>query len=411
MTEFGRDVDRLWSAYAISTYGTWIAFGAFPLIAVGTLQTSACAVSLLESVGLAAAAICAVAIGPRIAWHRKRPAMIGADCARFVAMASIPPAYLAGVLTYGQLLVVSIIGGTASIASTAASGAYLKHIVPAGRLLAANGRFEGAMWIATATGPPLGGLAIAVLGPVVTVAADAASYAVSALTVGRIRGADVATPSARGDRRWAAELIRGWSVIATDRVLRRLFVNQMAVNGLIMATGPLLAVLLIGEYHYAAWEYGLAFGLPGVAGFVGARLSAHLVERHGRDRVLTISGWLRSVVPLGLAAVQPGVPGLVTVIVVEALLIGCMGVFNPIGATERLRRVRAEDVPQVLAAWSITSRLSQATLIALWGALATLADPLSAITASGVLLLATPLLLPRRRQLGQSRTEPESDQN
>jgi len=50
---------------------------------------------------------------------------------------------------------------------------------------------------------------------------------------------------------------------------------------------------------------------------------------------MIVSGWLRSVFPLGLALTGPGVPGLVTVIVVETLLIISMGVFNPISATER----------------------------------------------------------------------------
>nr|WP_236647115.1 hypothetical protein [Micromonospora acroterricola] len=54
----------LWSAYAVSTYGTWIAFGAFPLIAVRVLHSPAFAVSLLGAAGLAVAAIVAVPFGP-----------------------------------------------------------------------------------------------------------------------------------------------------------------------------------------------------------------------------------------------------------------------------------------------------------------------------------------------------------
>ncbi|MYR44829.1 MFS transporter, partial [Streptomyces sp. SID5910] len=45
----GPDFRRLWWAYAVSTYGTWTAFGAFPLIAVRVLDSSAFAVSLLEA--------------------------------------------------------------------------------------------------------------------------------------------------------------------------------------------------------------------------------------------------------------------------------------------------------------------------------------------------------------------------
>ena len=82
-------------------------------------------------------------------------------------------------------------------------------------------------------------------------------------------------------------------------------------------------------------------------------------------------------------------------IIVEGLLITCMGVFNPIYATERLQRTPADHAAQVLSTWSVRSRLVQAALMVIWGVLATVTSPLAAITVSGVLLLATPLLLPR----------------
>ncbi|WAL65540.1 MFS transporter [Amycolatopsis cynarae] len=389
----------LWWAYAVSTYGTWVAFGAFPLIAVRILHSPAFAVSLLEAAGLAVAAVLALPLGPWVEHRPKRPVMIGMDLARFLAMASVPVAYFLGLLSYGQLLVVSAVSGTASIAFTAASGAYLKHLVPSEHLLTANGRFEGTGWVATAVGPPLGGALIALLGPVITVVADALSYLLSALGILRIHGSDVAAPRDAATRLRAADLLRGWRFILHDRALRRLFLNSILVSGLIMATLPLLAVLLLGEYHFPAWQYGLAFGIPALGGFVGARLSARLVRRYGRHRVMTVFGWLRSLFPLGLAFVGPGVPGLLTVILVEGLLITCMGVFKPIYATERLQRTPADHAAQVLSTWSVSSKLLQATLMVIWGILATLTSPLAAITISGVLLLATPLLLPKRTHL------------
>ncbi|GAA2191133.1 MFS transporter [Micromonospora lupini] len=392
----GASFGWLWSAYAVSTYGTWFAFGAFPLIAVRVLHSPAFAVSVLAAVGPAVAAIVAFSLGPWVEHRAKRPVLVAMDLIRFVAMASVPLAYALGLLSYGQLLVVSVITGTASIAFTAATGAYLKYLVHGDHLLVANGRFEATNWTATAVGPPLGGALVGLLGPVVTVAADALSYLLSALAVLRIRGGDVATPRDRAGRLRAADLLVGWRFILHDRVLRGLFLNSILVGGLIMATAPLLTVLLLGQYHFPAWQYGLAFGVPALGGLVGARVSARLVARHGRRRVMLVSGWLRSLFPLGLAFVQPGIPGLVTVIVVEGLLITCMGVFNPIYATERLHRTPLGHTARVLSTWSAVSRLVQAALVVIWGVLATVTGPLAAIAISGVLLLATPLLLPGR---------------
>jgi MFS family permease len=394
----------LWSAYAVSTYGTWIAFGAFPLIAIRVLHSPAFAVSVLESAGLAMAALVAFPLGPWVEHRAKRPVMIAMDLIRFLAMASIPIAYALGSLSYSQLLVVSVISGTASITFTAASGAYLKYLVRSDHLLVANGRFEGTSWLATAAGPPLGGALIGLLGPVITVLADAFSYLLSALGVLRIRGGDVAAPRDPATRLRGADLLAGWRFILHDRALRRLFLNSILVSGLIMATVPLLSVLLLGQYHFPAWQYGLAFGIPSLGGFMGARLSGRLVTRYGQHRVMTVSGWLRSLFPLGLAFTRPGAPGLLTVIIVEGLLITCMGIFNPIYATERLQRAPADHAAQVLTSWSVSSKLLQAALMVIWGILATLTSPLAAITMSGVLLLATPLLLPTRTPVSDAAT-------
>ncbi|MEU3658336.1 MFS transporter [Streptomyces sp. NPDC032940] len=408
--EKGSDLGRLWWAYAVSTYGTWTAFGAFPLIAVRVLDASAFAVSLLEAAGIAVSALVAFPLGPWIEHRPKRPVMIATDLVRFAALASVPVAYVLGLLSYVQLLLVSVVSGTAGLAFTAASGAYLKHLVRGDRLLAANGRFEGTLWVATAAGPPVGGALVELLGPVVTVLTDSLSHLPSAMAVRRIRGSDVATPRDPAARPGAAGLLHGGRVIVHDPVLRRLFLNQVLVSGLITATTPLLAVLLLGEYHLPAWQYGLAFGVPALGGFAGARLSARLVRRYGRHRVLAASGWLRSLFPIGLAFLRPGVPGLVTLIVVEGLLITCMGVFNPIHATERLRRTPGDSAARVLSTWSVGSRLVQAALLLTWGVLATLTGPLPAITASGTLLLTTPLLLPRRRHMTDlATTAPSKD--
>ncbi|HVC73145.1 MAG TPA: MFS transporter, partial [Mycobacteriales bacterium] len=53
-------------------------------------------------------------------------------------------------------------------------------------------------------------------------------------------------------------------------------------------------------------------------------------------------------------------------------------------------------VARTLAAWSVSSNVCVAGLTAVWGVLAALTGPRTAIAAAGVLMLATPLLLPRR---------------
>jgi len=90
------------------------------------------------------------------------------------------------------------------------------------------------------------------------------------------------------------------------------------------------------------------------------------------------------------------VAGIVLVVAVQFGLVTCCGVFNPVCATYRLDHTPADRVARTLSAWSVTSNLSIAALTALWGVLAAATTPRVAIAVAGVLLLATPLLLPGR---------------
>jgi MFS family permease len=169
----GREFGWLWAAFAVSTAGTWLAFDAFPLIAILVLHAGPAAVSALAAASLAMGAAVGVPLGPWVERRRKRSVMVGMDVVRCAALLSVPAAYALGRLTFAQLLVVSVAVAAADIAFKAASGACLKTLLARERLLAANARLESTSWTATALGPPLGGALIGLLGPVITVVANA----------------------------------------------------------------------------------------------------------------------------------------------------------------------------------------------------------------------------------------------
>lgn len=386
---------RLWAAYAASTFGTWLAFDAFPLIAIVVLHAGPAAVSALSAAGLAAGAVLAIPLGPWVERRRKRRVMIAMDLVRCAVLATVPAAYALGRLTFEQLLVVATIVAAADIAFRAASGAYLKALLPPEQLLTANGRLEATTWTATTLGPPIGGVAIGVLGPMITVVANAVSFVVSALGLASIAEAEAPT---RAQRPRAGDLLTGWRTILDDPFLRALFVNTILVGALIMATAPLMAVLMLGEMGFTPLQYAVAFGAPCVGGLLGARLSRRFVARFGRDRVLRSAGALRACWSIGLAFVGAGAGGLALVLVVQLGLVTCMGVFNPVYATERLRATPPDRVARVLAAWTVTSSATIAALTALWGGLAALIGTREAIAAAGMALLATPRTLPASRR-------------
>ncbi len=392
----GRRFGWLWAAYTVSTFGTWLAFNAFAMIAIFVLHAGPAEVSALAAAGLAAGAVVAVPLGPWVEFRRKRPVMVAMDLTRFAALASIPAAHALDRLTFTQLLIVSVVVAASDITFTAASGAYLKTLVAPADLLVANGRFESTTWTATALGPPVGGVLFGLVGPVVTVLVDAVSYLLSAMGLRAIGGQE--PRPARTDAPRPRDLLEGWRHILAHPVLRPLFFNTLLVNGLIMAVAPPLAVLMLGDLGFTPWQYGLAFAVPCVGGLVGSRLARRLVARFGRHRVLRTAGTLRACWPVGLAFVHPGTSGLVLVIAVELGLITCAGVFNPVFATQRLDLVPTDRVVRTLSAWSVTGKTTVAAMTALWGVLAGLTGPRTAIAIAGLLLLATPLLLPRHQR-------------
>jgi hypothetical protein len=405
MRSLGHQFAWLWAAFAVSTVGTCLAFEAYSLIAIIVLHAGPTQVSVLAAAGRAVGAVIAVSLGAWVEFHRKRPVMIAMDLVRFVAVISIPATFALGWLSFTQLLIVSVIGTAADIAFRSASGAYLKAIVQQQDLLVANGRFESTTWTAISLGPPLGGAAMSIFGPVTTVVVDAVSYLLSAMGIGAIRGSELAPTRAEKTRLRVGDLLEGWRYILAHRTLRRLFLNTTLVNGLIMATLPLVAVLMLSRLGFKPWHYGLAFGLPCIGGLIGSRLAHPLVARFGQRNVMLTAGVLRACWSIGLAFIHPGIAGIMLVIAVQFGLVTSAGVFNPVLATYRLEQTDTNRIARTLSAWSVTSNVSIAALTALGGRRGSLTGPCAAIAIAGVLLLATPLLLPRR---DDARRETES---
>jgi MFS family permease len=167
----------------------------FPLIAILVLHSGPTEVSALAAAGLAVGAVVSLPLGPWVEFRRKRPVMIAMDLIRFASLISVSAAFAFGWLSFVQLLIVSVIVAAANIAFTAASGACLKALVRPEHLIVANARFESTIWTATAVGPPLGGIAIGLFGPVTTVVIDAVSYLFSAAAICAIGGSEPHPPA------------------------------------------------------------------------------------------------------------------------------------------------------------------------------------------------------------------------
>jgi MFS family permease len=387
----GSDFRRLWAAYGISELGTGLALGALPLVATIALDAPVLQVSLLSALaGLAGAAL-ALPLGPWIEFRTKRPVMIGADLARFAALASVPVAAALGALTYAQLCLVAVVQAVGVIAFNAAGGAHLKALVPAGQRKEANARLEMTFWTVYSAGPPLGGVLVSALGATASMAVDAVSFLLSALAIGRLRTPEPAPPARHPTPRWR-ELTAGWHYILTHRDLRALWLNSLVFGGCVMATMPLLAVLMLREMDLAPWAYGVALGLPCLGGILGAYLARRMPER----RALLGFGTVRALWMIFLAIAPSGTAGLIVITASQLGVLISSGAFNPTFATYRMRATEDAFMSRVSAAWSISTRVAQPIMITAGGLLAAVTSTRVSLGILAALVLTSIALLPWR---------------
>lgn len=387
-------VRQAWAAYAISQAGSGIGTGALPLVAILLLDASDWQISLLAAVAGVAGAVAVVPLGPWVEFHRKHRVMVGADLLRGVTLLSVPVAAWLGGLTYGQLCLVAAAQTVGTILSSAASTAFLKSLVPGNRLVLVNARWESTMWTASTVGPPAGGVLAAWLGALASLLVDTASFLLSAVMLARIRHREPAPAVPERGRHSTAEMTAGWRHIAAHPILLRLFGHALVFGGCIVASTPLIAVLMLRDLGFSPAQYGLALGVPCTAGILGSVLAPRLIRWAGLMPTLLVAGAARCL----WMAVVPFAPGttagLALIIAADTMLLLCAGIFNPAFSTYRMRAVTDGYLARVTAAWAVSSKVAQPLVIVAAGVAAAAVGARTALLGLAGVLLASVVLLP-----------------
>jgi MFS family permease len=184
------DFLRLWSAQAISAFGSRITRTALPIIAVVTLGQSEAMIGVLAAMQLVPGMILAIAAGGLVDRGHKRRILITADLIRGALVASLTLAWALDALSMVQVIAVGAVVGAASALFQITDVAYLPQLIGRRQLAEGNAKLETTEAVAEITGPASAGVLIAALGAPLAVAIDAASYVWSAFMLDRIRGDD-----------------------------------------------------------------------------------------------------------------------------------------------------------------------------------------------------------------------------
>ena len=190
---------RVWGAATISIFGSLVTRIALPLAAILILGSGAIEVAILRSMELIATLVFGLVAGAWVDRLRRRPVLIWADLGRAALLGSIPIAFAFGVLTYWQLLLVTVLASILTTFFDSADNAYLPTIVERDQLVDANGALAASGSAAEFTAFGISGFLVQILTAPIAIAVDAVSYLVSAILLGTIRREE-APPPAREDR-------------------------------------------------------------------------------------------------------------------------------------------------------------------------------------------------------------------
>lgn len=398
---------RLLPAFAVSAIGdgmsavgvAWLAIRIAPPADRGLLVGVAVAAYTLP--GAAGAVLLARPLRALAGRH-----LVAADAAlRAVTLGVIPLLYAFGALRAWSY--VALLAASSLLHAWGLSGQYtlVAEHLPAQFRTTGNALLSGFGMAAFVIGPLLAGLLVAVAGPALPVAADAASFAILAVAAATAGGhrrtaglADAGAPDAG-----APDRARGFATIARSRPLAGLLALTVVYFFLYGPVEVALPLYVTGPLGGSAALLGLFWTVFGIGATVGSVI-AGLARRLPVWPVLMVAviGWGAALAPLGLLRLP--------VIALACFAAGGLlyAPYPALSATLFQRESPPELLSQVLAARGALTVLATplgtalgGPLTAWLGAQRTLLASAAATVACGV--AATAILASRRRALGPAR--------
>jgi hypothetical protein len=284
-----RNFRLLWAGETVSGAGTAMAATGMPLLAVTVLRASTFAVAAIT----AAAYLPWLVIGlPAGAWADRlpaRPLMIACDAVSALLYASLPAAAWLGVLTIGQVLVVALLAGTASVFFATAYQILLPSLVGAGDLVEGNAKLQGSAAVAAIGGRGAAGVTAEAIGAASALLFNAASFLVSAACLLRIRASTTPHRREAGTATIRAQIAAGVRLIAADPYLRPLTLYGAAANLAYTGSTALLVVFLVRVAGFGAAAVGVLLATGSIGGLIGAMIARRLAGWLGSARALLLS--------------------------------------------------------------------------------------------------------------------------
>jgi MFS family permease len=236
------DFRTLFAASTLSQLATNVSYVAVPLIAVIALDAGPGQVGALATLSTLAFLLIGLPAGAWVDRMRHRRVLIVADLARALLFASVPLAWWTDTLTLGQLYVVVLLNGTATVFFDVASQSTLPRLVGREALVPANAALVGLQAVGNVVGRGAGGALVQFLTAPVAVLCAAVAYLASALQLTMIRGEE--SPRQRNDQSTLkAQIAEGLRHVFGNPELRALALTAALINLGMQAVNTMLPIL------------------------------------------------------------------------------------------------------------------------------------------------------------------------
>ena len=378
------DFTVLWVGQTISELGSRVSTFVFPLVAFALTGSplAAAAAEAAYLLGMVVTLPPAGVLADRL--HRRR-IMRWASGGGVLLYTSLVVAGLGGAITMPHLLLVAVLTGAAAGVFGPAEMSAVRAVVADEDLPTALSQNQARQHVAGLLGAPLGGLLLSIT-RWLPFAADAISFAVSWVLLGRIR-TDLSAPTTSSPRKPGQDLAEGIRFIAHHRLFRVLLVwsalANLAVNALFF-----VAVLRLIEGDFAAYQIGLVETAAGVCGILGAVVAPWLIDRVPTGRLTVVIAW--SFVPLVVPMVLWNHPAVVAAALSAGLFL------NPAGnagiGSYRMAVTPPELIGRVQATTQFVSMAAMPLAPVLAGALLTGVGGGAAVAALGLLSAGVALI-------------------
>jgi MFS family permease len=208
---------RLWLSIGVSSLGGQVTMLALPLTAAVLLHATPTQMGLLTAMEIAPFVLLSLPSGVWLDRVRKLPVYVGGEIALAVTVASVPLAWVMGVLTMPWMYFVAFALGSVFTIAGSASQIVLTQVVSRDRLVEAHAKNALASSGAEVVGPGLAGLLIRLVGAPVALLVDAAMLLWSAWILRGVRVTERREP--RPDAHFWRDLQAGLRFVAGTRLL------------------------------------------------------------------------------------------------------------------------------------------------------------------------------------------------